>query len=122
MFFVKIEMEVNMRRTTKHTVYTIEEKNQIIQEYLNGETGRANIQRKYDISSRSVLHRWIKQYRELGSVTDNRGRSSKKGISGRPKKLKPEEMSHMELIEYVKATEDIKKLMVFLKKQKKNIK
>lgn len=122
MFFVKIEMEVNMRITTKHTVYTVEEKNQIIQEYLNGETGRANIQRKYDISSDSVFHKWLKQYRELGSVTDNRGRSSKKGISGRPKKLKPEEMSHMELIEYVKATEDIKKLMAFLKKQKKNIK
>ena len=31
-------------------------------------------------------------------------------------------MTREQLIEYVKATEDIKKLMAFLKKQKKNIK
>jgi len=31
-------------------------------------------------------------------------------------------MSREELIEYVKVTEDIKKLMAFLKQQKKNIK
>ena len=79
-------MEVEMRRTTKHTIYTIEEKNKIIQEYLNGETGRAKIQRKYDISSDSVFHKWLRQYREYGSVQDKRGKSSKKGIAGRTKK------------------------------------
>lgn len=115
-------MEVTMRKTTKHTVYTIEQKNQIIKEYLSGETYRAKIRRKYDISSDSVFHKWLKQYRELGTVIDNRGKSSKRQLSGRSKKLKPEEMSHEQLIEYVKATEDIKKLTAFLKKQKKNIK
>ena len=36
--------------------------------------------------------------------------------------VKSRRMSREELIEYVKATEEIKKLMVYLKKQKKNIK
>ena len=111
-----------MRKTQKHQVYNIEEKNNIVKEYLNGEMGRAAIKRRYDISSDSVFHKWLKQYRENGTVSDNRGKASKKGVSGRPKKLRPEEMSKEELIEYVEAVEDIKKLMVFLKKQKKNIK
>ena len=110
-----------MRKTQKHEVYTIEEKNNIIREYLNGETSRENIKRKYDISSDSVFHRWLKQYREKGIVSDSRGKS-KNGKSGRPKKMKPAEMTREELIKYVEATEDIKKLMAYLKTQKKNIK
>lgn len=111
-----------MRKTKKYQVYSIEEKNNIIKEYLNGTTGRAAIQRKYDISSDSVFHKWLKQYHINGTVVDNRGKSSKKGVTGRPKKLMPEEMSREELVKYVEAVEDIKKSMVFLKKQKKNTK
>ena len=111
-----------MRKTQKHQVYSIEEKNNIIKEYLSGSMGRSAIKRRYDISSDSVFHRWLKQYRENGIISDNRGKASKKGILGRPKKLRPDEMSKEELIKYVEAVEDIKKLMVFLKKQKKNIK
>ena len=65
---------------------------------------------------------WVKKYQERGSVSDNRGKFNHKGISNKKKKLIPEQMSREELIEYVKATEDIKKLTAFLKHQKKNIK
>ena len=110
-----------MRKTIKHTSYTIEEKNEIVKEYLSGKSGYAKLRRKYDISSTSVLYRWIKQYQENKTTSDYRGKSSE-GKSGRKRKLVPEELSREELIEYVKATEDIKKLTVLLNKQKKNIK
>lgn len=111
-----------MRKTIKHAVYTLEEKNQIVEEYLNGTSRKTELIKKYDIASKSTLYRWVKQYRENNTTVDNRGRSSKRGISGRKKKITPEGMTREELIEYVKATEDIKKLTVFLNKQKKNIK
>lgn len=125
MFFdmLKLIKEENMRKTTKHAVYTIEEKNTIVKEYLSGLSGYSTLLRKYDISSTSVLNRWIKQYLNNNTTKDNRGKSSNgKGIYGRKKKIIPEKMSREELINYVKATEDIKKLMVFLKQQKKNMK
>lgn len=107
----------------KHKKYTIEEKNEIVKKYLNGELGYQKITRLYDLPSSSTLCKWTKQYREYGTVIDNRGKSSLgKGNFSKRKKLIPEQMSREELIEYVKASEDIKKLMAFLKKQKKNIK
>ena len=112
-----------MRKTTKHKVYTIEEKNEIVKEYLSGISGYSTLLRKYDISSKSVLNRWINQYITHNTTKDNRGKSSQgKGNYTRKKKIIPEQMSREELIEYVKVTEDIKKLMAFLKQQKKNIK
>ena len=112
-----------MRTTKKHAKYTIEEKNEIVRKYLNGELGYIKIMQLYDLPSKSTLHYWSKQYREKGTVLDNRGKSTKKkGNFTKRKKLIPEEMTREELIEYVKATEDIKKLMAFLKQQKKNIK
>lgn len=111
-----------MRKTTKHTVYTIEEKNNIVKEYLTGKIGRSNLIRKYDIGSKSVLHRWIKQYRENGTTSDLRGESNPNLGKHLRKKTIPEQMSREELVEYVKAVEDIKKSMAFLRKQKKNIK
>lgn len=116
-------MEVVMRKTIKHKSYTIEEKNEIVKLYLNGEMGYSKITRDYDLPGTATLCRWTKQYREYGTVKDNRGRSSKgKGNYTKRKKLTPEQMSREELIEYVKATEDIKKLMVFLIQQRKNTK
>lgn len=103
--------------------YSIEEKNKIVEEYLEGLIGRNAILEKYQISSNSMLTRWVRQYRETGSTYDARGRKSKS--TGRPKKtssLNPEEMTREELIEYVKAVEDIKKFMAYQKKQKKNTK
>lgn len=106
-----------MKRTNKK--WTISEKNKIVEEYLAGER-LSIILKKYNISSDSILARWVKQYETHGTTVDLRGRKSK----GRPKsnKLIPEEMTREELIEYVKAMEDIKKLMAYQEKQKKNTK
>ena len=112
-----------MRTRQKHATYTIEEKNKIVEKYLNGEMGYSKITRYYDLPSSSTLCYWVKQYRKNGTLKDERGKSSKgKGCYKRKKKIIPEQMTREELIEYVKATEDIKKLMVFLKHQKKNTK
>lgn len=112
-----------MRKTEKHKKYTIEEKNEIVKIYLSGEMGYKKITRLYDLPSSGTLCKWAKQYRETGTVSDKRGKAFKgKGNFTKRKKLNPEQMSREELIEYVKATEDIKKLMAFLKQQKKNTK
>ena len=112
-----------MRTSQKHATYTVEAKNKIVEKYLNGELGYTKITRYYDLPSSSTLCYWVRQYRKNGTLKDNRGKSSKnKGSYNRKKNLIPEQMSREELIEYVKATEDIKKLMAFLKQQKKNIK
>ncbi len=99
-----------MKETKKYIKYSLEEKNNIVQEYLKGQSGYSDIIKKYEISSRSVLHRWINQYRETGSTYDNRGNFGKNnpnlGKYSR-KKLIPEEMSREELIEYVNAVEDV---------------
>ena len=117
-----------MRKTIKHKVYTIEEKNQIVLLYLDHHMGVTQIVREFDLGSDSVLYRWIKQYRETGTVVDGRGRGTKLEVSnkGRPKKTleKPlEEMSKEELIERVRFLEDIKKSIAYLDdQQKKNTK
>jgi Transposase and inactivated derivatives len=103
-----------------HKKYTLEEKNKIVKEYLNGDTRRTELFIKYDISSESVLHRWVKQYRETGTTSDSR--SKNKPNFCKCNRKKPEQMTREELIEYIKALDDIKKQVVFLKQQKKNIK
>ena len=103
----------------KYPKYSIEEKNKIVEEYLEGLISRKSLLEKNQIASSSMLSRWVRQYRETGTTYDTRGKT------GRPKKtgsLNPEEMTREELIEYVKAVEDIKKFMAYQKKQKKNTK
>jgi len=112
-----------MRKTMKHKVYSIEEKNTIVKLYLDGQKGLLEIVREYDLCGKSALFRWVKMTREVGTVVDNRGRSVNPGKrKGRPKKLVIEEMSHEELVHYVRMSEDIKKSMAYLRKQKTNTK
>jgi hypothetical protein len=40
---------------------------------------------------------------------------------GRPRNIRPQEMTREELIQYVEAVEDVKKYLAYLRKQKKNI-
>ena len=108
------------RKTIKHTVYTLEEKEEIVKEYLGGNIGRNAILRKYDICDGSALRRWVNMYREHGKVIDGRGGGSSQN-KGKQRKLKPKEMSHEELIRYVELNEDIKKSIALLRKQKTNI-
>jgi len=111
-----------MRKTKKYTVHSIEKKNEIVKEYLeNGHP--AYLVRKYDICARQTLYKWVKQYQQYGTTVDNRGKFSVgKRKHTRRKKIIVEDMTRDELIEYVNAVEDIKKLMVCLKQQKINIK
>ena len=113
------------RKTIKHRQYTIEEKNEIIAMYLSGETrGIEALAKNLDVSN-SVVSRWIKQYQELGTTVDRRGRATRREspTKGRPKKpMKLEDMSKEQLIEHVRMIEDIKKVAAYLKQQKKNTK
>lgn len=111
-----------MRKTIKHKVYSIEEKNMIAKLYLSGEKNLLGIVREYDVCSKSTFLRWVKWVREAGTVLDRRGTASKPKNRGRPKKLKVEEMSHEELVHYVRLHEDIKKSMAYLRKRKTNTK
>jgi len=108
------------RKTIKHAVYTLEEKEEIVKEYLGGNIGQNAILRKYDICDGSVLRRWIKMYRAHGKLIDRRGKSGQTN-KGRPKKIKPNQMSYVELVHYVELNEDIKKSITLLRKQKTNI-
>ena len=108
----------------KHRKHSIKEKNQIVLLYLDKHMRRQEILQKFDISSKSVLYKWIKQYKEFGTCVDRRGKASKKdGVQkGRPKKYKVnlEELSKEQLIEKIKMYEDIKKSMAYLIKEQQN--
>ena len=110
------------RKTRKHPQYTIEQKNEIVRSYLDGEIAWMKIRQQYDINN-GVLGRWIKQYRQYGTTVDNRGRGTKLEApsKGRPKKIDFESMSKEDLIKYIKSGEDIKKAVAYLTKQSKNI-
>lgn len=105
----------------KNKKWTIEEKNKIVEEYLSGERA-ADLMRKYAIKSNGMLARWVAQYRKNGSTLDGRGRGRNSTRKANKSELKPEEMTREELIEYVKAVEDIKKYMASQDKQNKNTK
>ncbi len=76
------------RKTKKHRQYTIDEKNEIVQMYLTGETkGIGSLAKDLDVY-KSMIERWIKQYQEFGTTVDRRGKSTKDQVpnKGRPKK------------------------------------
>ena len=113
------------RKTRKHRQYTIEEKNEIIEMYLSGQSaGIEALAKDLDVTN-SMIERWIKQYQEFGTTVDRRGKGTKEEIpnKGRPKKpMKLEDMTKEELIEHIKMLEDIKKVAAYLKHQNKNTK
>lgn len=117
-----------MRKTIKHKVHTLEEKIQIVLLYLDRHMGVTQIVRDFDLANDGVLYRWVKQYKETGTIIEKRGRGTKLEIpnKGRPRKTPEktlEEMSKEELIERVRLLEDIKKSLACLdEQQKKNTK
>jgi transposase-like protein len=113
---------IAMRKTKKHTVYSIDEKNKIVREYLAGEIGLSACLQKYDIAHRSVLFKWRSQYLAYGTVVDRRGRKKAGGKpKGRPKKVDLKSLSKEELIAIIGVYEDIKKTIAYLRQPKKNI-
>lgn len=113
------------RKTIKRCQYTIEEKNNIAKDYLEGKIGGyKTISLSLDVSS-SVVVRWVKQYQEFGTTVDRRGKSTKEETptKGRPKKaINLEDMNKEELIKHINMIEDVKKVQAYLVRQKKNIK
>ena len=122
-------MYIRKTNNKTHKKYTIEEKNQIVQLYLDRHMGMAEIVRTYSIGHYSDLQKWIKQYKTYGTCVDRRGKGTKleNPNKGRPQKIPErtlEEYSKEELIQRCRMLEDIKKSMAYLVtlKQKKNIK
>jgi len=112
-----------MRKTIKHKVYSIEEKNQIVKRYLDGEIRFMDCIKEYDLGGRSILRRWRNQYLEYGTTIDNRGRKKFGGKTrGRPKKVNLSSLSKAELISIIRVYEDIKKAVAYLRRQRKSIK
>lgn len=46
--------------------YSYELKLKVVREYLDGDLGPSSLARKYHISSDSLIHKWINQYKEHG--------------------------------------------------------
>lgn len=46
--------------------YTFEFKFKVVQEYLNGPLGYSLLTKKYNISGKSQLHKWVNQYEKYG--------------------------------------------------------
>lgn len=118
--------KLSERKTKKHRQYTIEEKNEIVQMYLSGDTkGIGALTKDLGLGSSRQVRDWIKQYREFGTTVDRRGRGNKNEVpnKGRPKNpVELEDMSREQLIEHIRMIEDIKKAVAYLKRQKKNMK
>jgi len=111
------------RKTTKHAVYTLEEKEKILDLYLSGEKRAIELAREYDLGDPKKLRKWRDMRLKYGRIIDLRGRSIE-GITmkGRPKSVNLEEMNKDELIKHIRMIEDIKKAMAYLKKRDPSIK
>lgn len=116
-----------VRKSNKiiHTKYTNEEKEKIVQLYLNHEMRINQIVREFNLANDKVLLRWAKMYKEYGCIFETRGKATKleNPNKGRPRKYpeRPlEELSKEELIERVRMLEDIKKSLVYLTSQQPN--
>ena len=72
---------------TKNNMRTPEEKEKIVNDYLNSGKGACEYERMTGIS-RKLIFQWIKKYFKNGvdGLKSKTGKWSKKGITGRPKK------------------------------------
>ena len=98
----------------KNNKYTDEFKEKVAKDYLGDSESAEKIAMKYNIRSSTQVKRWKNQWREHGCFPDNRG----KGSTGRPKKVRREDMTDKEYIEYLEMQLEIKKYMAFYEKRK----
>lgn len=108
----------------KNKRWSIQEKNEIVLLYLDGHMGWTEILNHFNISSDSVFHKWLSQYRKYGTCTDNRGKCTKQQNpnKGRPKKTKINyhDMTKEELIKELEFRDELKNFLVYLNQQNKN--
>ncbi|MFV9511885.1 transposase, partial [Tepidibacillus sp. LV47] len=66
-----------LEKSTSWKSYPKESKEAAVRDYLSGQYSQYEIVRMYDISSRSVLQRWVKRYNEHRELKDtSKGRTS----------------------------------------------
>ena len=108
----------------KNKKRSIQEKNEIVLLYLDQHMSRSQILREFNISSDSMLQRWITQYRKFGSCVDNRGKCTKQQNpkKGRQKKAKTnyQNMTKEELIKELELRDELKNFLVYLNQQNKD--
>lgn len=124
-FFYRLNTwrENERSKTKKHAVYTLEEKEKILDLYLSGEKMPSELVVEYDLGDPKKLRKWRDMKLKYEKLVDQRGKSiegTKK--RGRPKSIQLENMNKEELIQHIRMIEDIKKAMAYLSKQDPNIK
>ena len=92
--------------------YSDELKEKVVKEYLAGATPR-EIWNKYEIKKDRVF-KWAKKWKEHETFPDGRGKSK----TGRPRKVRREDMTDEEYIAYLEMQLEIKKYMAFYEKRK----
>ena len=105
----------------KNNKYSYEFKKEAVEKYLSGELGGCtNAARKLGLRNKTQLLDWTKLYKQDPELLkqDNRGKgSAKDGIrKGRQKKVKLDELSKDEQIEYLKMENAILKKAKALRK------
>ena len=100
--------------------YSPEFKKKAVEKYLNGELGSmAYASRQLGLRSREQLRQWIKLYKQDPELlkVDGRHFGKKDGVQkGRPKRIKLEELSKDEQIEYLKMENAVLKKVKALRK------
>jgi transposase-like protein len=79
------------RKTVKHTVYTIEEKEEILNLYLSGKKSSEQLAREYDLDSPKRIRVWRDMKLKYGRIVDRRGKILKavrSEVDQSPSKLK----------------------------------
>lgn len=113
-----------MRRTKKHAIYTLEEKEIILELYMSGQKNAKELDLEYGLDQYRRIYKWRDMKLKYGKIVDRRGQKVEGGKpKGRkPKSLKFEDMTREELIQELEMRDDLKKAMAYLRKQEKNIK
>lgn len=111
------------RKTIKHAVYTLEEKEKILELYLSGEKSSVELAREYDLGNPKKIREWRDMKLRDGRLIDRRGRNIEGGKKkGRPQSVKIEDMNKDELIKHIRMIEAIKKAMAYLRTHDPSIK
>ncbi len=111
------------RKTIKLAVYTLEEKEKILELYLSGEKTSQVLAREYDLGNPKKIREWRDMKLKHGRLIDRRGRNIDGRVrKSRPKCIKLEDMNKEELIKHIRMIEDIKKAMAYLRKRDPSIK
>lgn len=101
--------------------YSKELKMQVVQDYLNGIAGYGSLAKKYGVSDKAVVRKWVEGYQREGVAyfeVEHRG----KGSPGRPRKVSvvenPELLPDKERADYYQMENDILKKLIALMENK----